>query len=171
MRKTHPPLSMHACMHAGAAYAISLWRPDMITGVIELTHDLRIAKADVMAALALGRELPDMHMRHLGRVVKLTPGFDFDELLGWRTKTGKAVKKKKQVRHDEGRGGEEGRDESGEGYERQGKERGGNLRGAPCLLDPSPSLARLPLPPGPSSLTPQLPCDSLDPSPSLPPDE
>ena len=47
--------------------AVSLWRPDMVTGMIELDSALKIMKADSMAAAALGHTLPSMYGRNLSR--------------------------------------------------------------------------------------------------------
>ena len=47
--------------------AVSLWRPDMVTGMVELDSALKVMKADRMAAAALGHTLPSMYGKNLSR--------------------------------------------------------------------------------------------------------
>lgn len=47
--------------------AVSLWRPDMVTGMVELDRSLKVMKADAMAAAALGHTLPSLYGRNLSR--------------------------------------------------------------------------------------------------------
>ena len=48
-----------------AVVEIRLWRPDMLSGVLEVDGGLKIIKGDIMAAAVFGRSLPEMFGRDL----------------------------------------------------------------------------------------------------------
>lgn len=67
--------------------AVTLWRPEMVTGVLELDASLKILKADGHAAMALGRSLPTLYGHHLQRFLKQgAVPLTFDELMGVKAK-------------------------------------------------------------------------------------
>lgn len=75
-------------MDPDAEMKVSLWRPDMLTGVIELRDDLTIARADTSAGLVLGWPLPRMHGRELTRFLHCPRGLTYEDLMGAKGRGG-----------------------------------------------------------------------------------
>ena len=82
-----------------AVVEIKLWRPDMLSGVLEVDRDLKIIKGDISAAAVFGRSLPQMFGRNLRAFLKplQSSAITVKELMGIRASKAGGVKKKHPV--------------------------------------------------------------------------
>ncbi|GAX73194.1 hypothetical protein CEUSTIGMA_g647.t1 [Chlamydomonas eustigma] len=75
------PLDSNASSASGVVTVVQLWRPDMLTGIIEIDANLKITKSDALAAAVLGQTTSSLYSMHLGRILDLPSGTTFNSLL------------------------------------------------------------------------------------------
>lgn len=80
-----------------AVVEIKLWRPDMLSGVLEVDRDLKIIKGDVMAAAVFGRSLPELFGRSLKRFIKAPSSLNVNDLMGIKVSKSGGMRKKHPV--------------------------------------------------------------------------